>query len=281
MIKIEFEEPNTDEWIGWCEECAREGENLVKLFLSQQPIEFTQSLYKRFKSLYIDPEGPFHGKCAYCEESIYENQHGDVEHFRPKARVTDEDNKPVRISVDGEEMDHPGYYWLAYDWKNLLISCSLCNQQPSFGRSESDKIGKGNRFPVLGFRASKPDEENDEQAILINPVLEDPDEYLEVDTSGVLFAKNNNQRGISTINILGLNERRLPLARKKVYDDTRNKLGILSTILSSGVGKEEALKMLNELLNNKKGKGEFSIAVRKALRDCASDFSPIIELFDN
>ena len=41
-----------------------------------------------------------------------------MEHFRPKGAV-----KQSR----GGEIIHPGYYWLAYNWENLYLSCKKCN----------------------------------------------------------------------------------------------------------------------------------------------------------
>jgi hypothetical protein len=56
-------------------------------------------------------------KCCYCERSR-ETVELDVEHFRPKAAV--------QQSI-GAEILHPGYYWLAYSWDNLYLSCKRCN----------------------------------------------------------------------------------------------------------------------------------------------------------
>lgn len=65
----------------------------------------------------------FHGKCAYCE-SVYANvQPMDVEHFRPKGRVTRWVNGKREIVL------RFGYYWLAAEWTNLLPSCIDCNRQ--------------------------------------------------------------------------------------------------------------------------------------------------------
>lgn len=50
-------------------------------------------------------ERDFHGKCAYCESKIMYQQHGDIEHFRPKER----------------------FCHLIHDWDNLLLSCDRCN----------------------------------------------------------------------------------------------------------------------------------------------------------
>ena len=55
-------------------------------------------------------------KCCYCERKRDLKREPDIEHFRPKAKVT-------------EDAEHPGYWWLAYDWKNLFFSCRTCNQE--------------------------------------------------------------------------------------------------------------------------------------------------------
>jgi hypothetical protein len=75
----------------------------------------------------------FAAKCAYCESSFDAVAWGDVEHYRPKRGVSGE--------------DHRGYYWLAYNERNLLPSCQLCNQ----GK------GKRNQFPIAGVRARQPE----------------------------------------------------------------------------------------------------------------------------
>ena len=58
-----------------------------------------------------------YGKCCYCERRVGDK--GDVEHFRPKGAVQ---------QASGTPLIKPGYYWLAYDWNNLYLSCSVCNQ---------------------------------------------------------------------------------------------------------------------------------------------------------
>jgi hypothetical protein len=82
-------------------------------------------------------ENFFHDKCAYCEtKKVRTTFH--AEHFRPKAMVKSEDGKVKITDHDGKEIDHPGYFWLAFNWKNLLPSCADCNTN----------LGKGNQFPI-------------------------------------------------------------------------------------------------------------------------------------
>jgi hypothetical protein len=88
----------------------------------------------------------FQGRCAYCEAWCRAVEFGAVEHYRPKAAVT-------------EDPSHPGYYWLAYDPTNYLPSCTKCNSK-----------GKKNYFPVEGKRVLDPkDELAQEKPFLINP----------------------------------------------------------------------------------------------------------------
>ena len=61
-----------------------------------------------------------HGKCCYCETVInvpYADAH--VEHWRPKLS-----SRQARK----QKSIWPGYYWLAYSWENLLLSCAFCNR---------------------------------------------------------------------------------------------------------------------------------------------------------
>ena len=66
-------------------------------------------LYKdpRMKKVYKSEEAPFHGKCVYCETNVAANHPGDIEHWRPKNRVTDEKGRPIEIETeDGETVRH-------------------------------------------------------------------------------------------------------------------------------------------------------------------------------
>ncbi|MBY3300464.1 hypothetical protein HFO10_31980 [Rhizobium laguerreae] len=152
-------------------------------------------------------------KCCYCEASL-DRQHGDVEHFRPKQRVTDEHHKTQRVRIGEEEINHPGYFWLAYDLDNLLLSCAICNQ-PSRD-DDSDSIckgakGKWNRFPLdhperraclmNGYTIE------DEEPKLMHPLFDNIAEHLVLGEDGRLGSKT--KKGEMTICILGLNSANL------------------------------------------------------------------------
>lgn len=140
MIRIDFAEPLNDaNWKPWREQCAKETQNLIGEYQARRSFKIKAFLYRARKPLFTDARGAFHGKCAYCEKTIT-NQYGEIEHYRPKSGVLHENRSPVYLESEGAVIPHPGYYWLAYDWHNLLPSCTICNG-PAW---------KGNRFPVEG-----------------------------------------------------------------------------------------------------------------------------------
>lgn len=152
-----------------------------------------------------------HGKCCYCERKRGINRESDIEHYRPKSKVTGEDN-------------HPGYWWLAYEWTNYLFSCKPCNQSH-----------KRNHFPLLpgSSRAPGPDDNlSAERPVLLNPIDDDPASCITFDwvSGGGLFVKalgnDDDDRGSETIKILGLNDVHLMEERSEV-------LGLLQELAES------------------------------------------------
>jgi hypothetical protein len=166
-------------------------------------VKINAELYKRAMPFLLNL---FNGKCAYCETVLAANQPGDVEHYRPKGRIKDEAGKIVTVVVDGEEIEHPGYWWLAYEWANLLPSCIDCNRVRGHG-DDDEKAGKGEQFPVAGNRAHNPGDEVNEVPLLANPSIEnfDPSTHFE-------FLENGRIRPLSEIGqvscaVFGLNTR--------------------------------------------------------------------------
>lgn len=222
MIKIVFSEPASQQWTEWVQDCTKEQAVHDERILGGLPSEADAKLYGRLKKThYLDPDGPFFGKCAFCEDGIRSNQHGDIEHFRPKGAIVDETTKK-KLTRPGSLEPHPGYYWLAYDWRNFLPSCALCNQPST--EPEGEAVGKRNYFPLVDEtkRAQAKGDELAEDPLLINPMIEDPEPHLGVDgKTGVMFARDEAPKGAACIRIFGLNLRQLPAERLEVYRDTR------------------------------------------------------------
>jgi uncharacterized protein (TIGR02646 family) len=139
----------------------------------------------------------FHGKCAYCEARVATTIPMDVEQFRPKSGVS-------------ERPEHPGYWWLAATWENLLVSCADCSRARII---EGVKRGKANRFPLVeeSQRAFLPGEETRESPLLLDPCFDHPEEHLVFDEQGGVAS--DTVRGQTTIAVLGLNRPGLVEAR--------------------------------------------------------------------
>lgn len=135
----------------------------------------------------------FHRKCAYCESRV-EVPH--IEHFRPKQGAMD---------LHGERSDQH-YYWLAYEWTNLLLTCQDCSRT------------KGARFPIEGKRApvgAMGLELMEEGPLLLDPCVDDPEEHLLYLSSGEVVSET--KRGQVTIEVLGLNPLSLINGRAKAF----------------------------------------------------------------
>lgn len=152
-------------------------------------------------------------KCWYCEAKS-SSAPFDVDHFRPKLAIT----------VDGAKLTgHYGYYWLAYEWSNLRLSCQRCNRPE---KSESEALhGKGNEFPIQdeAQRCSLPTALlADESPRLLDPCVQADCDLLAHGIDGEVkpLAPHGSWahlRGRYTIDRLGFNEWNSPETKKKTW----------------------------------------------------------------
>ena len=158
-----------------------------------------------------------YGKCCYCERKRDKKRESDIEHFRPKAKIT------------GLPDDKPGYWWLAYEWDNLFFSCRACNQEY-----------KKNHFPVrdeIKRACCKGDSLEAEQAYLINPETDNPDDFILYEwlwDEQFVFIRGREERGEETIKILGLNRETLLTERGQVLDVLKNVAWLMIKALEEG-----------------------------------------------
>lgn len=185
----------------------------------------------------------YYNKCAYCESRDYKP---DVEHYRPKSEVSN------------HQPNSHGYYWLCFNWSNLLPSCDECNRPP----------GKCTKFPISGIRVTEPkfneclhliDEHcrldsaylNSEGPLLLNPELEEPEPYLELKWNGKLEGTDGNHgKGWNSINTYDLNRGNLIDARAFLIDACRDKIVSNLILFRNGHLTPEGLKSALELQFN-------------------------------
>lgn len=118
---------------------------------------------------------------------------------------------------------HDGYWWLAAEWSNLLISCADCNrprEQEDFN-NQRRVIGKSNFFPIAAHsaRAQRPGTLMAEVPLLLNPCLDDPDDHLVFRDDGAVEPVRVNgaacKKGEASIHYLGLARAELLQARAR------------------------------------------------------------------
>lgn len=143
-------------------------------------------------------ENIYNKKCAYCEQNVGDFYY-HIEHYRPKDT----------------------YYWLAYSWDNLLISCAKCN------------MAKSSHFDITGAKANFDNEDLKdihklsqqyselEKPKMIHPEFENVESKLIFDEKGKI--KSEDERVQYTINTCKLDRPSANDNRKKILDDFKRK----------------------------------------------------------
>lgn len=148
------------------------------------------------KSLISFLQTQFHSKCAYCESKLNKDQ-GVVDRFRPHNGVRDK-----------KEYYPDLYWWLTFEWDNLVYSCKDCNQY------------KANYFPVSGARVKNSHGDLlKEKRLLLNPCFDDPNNHFTFRNGEI---NSDTSEGIQTIELLNLNRTSLVNKRKDSVQKIKN-----------------------------------------------------------
>lgn len=138
-------------------------------------------------------------KCAYCE-TCNPGSHEVVEHYRPKMGWRQEREHPLQA---------PGYFWLAYEWENLLFACDRCN----------DRGHKQNLFPLVNptrrATAARPATRG-EEPLLIDPYITDPEQHIGWDRD-VPRERDGSPSGRTTIAVCKLAADDLMTMKRRGY----------------------------------------------------------------
>lgn len=123
-------------------------------------IDKKRNVYRNFHDWLLKQS---HGKCWFSDtESLF--QHFDVEHYRPKKKSKD---------ITGKTRE--GYWWLAFDWKNLRICGTVGNRM------------KGSYFPLHDETRAATDKNRsicDEVPMLLDPANESDALVIDFDQKG-------------------------------------------------------------------------------------------------
>ncbi|WP_199084633.1 HNH endonuclease [Bosea sp. ASV33] len=167
-------------------------------------------------------------RCGYCEDSAAD----EVEHIAPKSLY------PERT----------------FDWANYLYACGYCNR------------GKNNSFPLklasgqIVDGARKPNTPvlppPAGTSLLIDPRVEDPLDYLELDLAGTFrflprigIEALAHERAETTIEVLDLNRGYLLKARKTHFQSYQDRLVVYALRRDGGADAGELDRRREDLLN--------------------------------
>jgi hypothetical protein len=241
MIHVDFDPTQLtgeqkDWWDAWCQRADSATLAAIKAWEDSRGTispPWNREVWKDLKDWLL--KNVFHHKCAYCETRI-DRFYGDAEHYRPKGAVkyrvpdTGEERTAQAEREAGQLQDHPGYFWLAYNWRNLVPSCTFCN---------SGK-GKQNQFPVqkryVLWKQCTPaqvqqlrdkaypraegsdlyylgplDLDQEEDPELLHPYRDQPEEHLGFEAGGLVTWKSD--LGESSVKVYQLDDHNLNVAR--------------------------------------------------------------------
>ncbi len=136
-------------------------------------------------------------KCCYCESFLGATSYGAVEHYRPKGAV---------LPGKKQKKIYPGYYWLAYEWKNLLFVCQRCNTNkgPYFPLEDNSQQARNHTQSLVN-----------ESPLFIHPVVDDPSQHINFYDDAII---GETVKGKTTIEYLQLDRTDLFESRRKVFD---------------------------------------------------------------
>lgn len=245
---------------------------------------FNDAIWTEFKNQLLVKI--FGNKCSYCETANPIRWPVEVEHYRPKGDVGYRSGdgaiaKARTKDAADQDIDHPGYFWLAYNWKNLLPCCKRCNSGK--GKNTQFPTGKGYIFlrklkagdDALTrasastiwkgwYYAAPEDLDPVEDPLLINPYLEDPADHITFGIKGIAASKT--PKGEYSIATFDLADQDLREQRQRAQE-----MGLLSYMFllqsfraigdSLDIAREKALKKMEQDRRNL----EYSAAVFDAL----------------
>lgn len=139
-------------------------------------------------------------KCAYCEQKLLDAPK-HIEHYRPK-------------NV---------YYWLAYSWDNLLLSCGSCNSSKSDDFEIKNNVVVYDNESFENIHQLGDSYDTIEEPFIINPEKENVLEVIQYKANAEVFSED--ERVSHTIeNACNLNREELIQKRLPILIDFINQI---------------------------------------------------------
>ena len=193
-----------------------------------------------------------HDKCCFCESKLGHAQFGDVEHFRPKAST----------QQSPDALPTTGYYWVAYAWGNLYLSCEVCNRRH---KRSLFPLANPERRASSHYQAAQLEAE---QPLFIDPGREDPTAFIEFRRE-YAAPVGGSVRGSASLDALQLNRPALVERRRERRQLLRVCVIVIAKELRSELSEadqRDVLLVLQTLVTAATDNGEYSSMSRSLLR---------------
>ena len=151
------------------------------------------------------------GRCMFCSRLAAEEL--GPHRFRPPQDA---------VAADGST-SRRHYWWLAYEWQNIYLTCGDCH------------FAQGSKFPVASKRVrvgAKKELNNKERPLLIDPFEDDPElAFVYLDSGEVV---SREERGQVTIETFDLNRPVLQAERRLTALEVRHEISQLTRLHDRG-----------------------------------------------
>jgi 5-methylcytosine-specific restriction endonuclease McrA len=192
----------------------------------------------------------YFNKCACCERSRGEEL--EIDHYRPKKARQYKD----------KTYNHSGYYWLTYEWSNLMPLCTSCNNS------------KSNYFPLKDEtkRVTSPSHQlaynskelyAHEEPLFVNPEIDlNPERHFKYLPNGKVEGRTDEGR--TMVKFYTLNSRTKKRERKAIIQGYIQKISAALSEYSKSIESQKDAELrgdlkntFREILNNGKKKNHY------------------------
>lgn len=184
----------------------------------------------------------YKGKCAFCEQKV-EQYH--IEHYRPK-----------KI-----------YYWLAFSWDNLMLSCATCNQNKGINFELEGTVVTFENTPVnlRNINIISASYDLVELPKMVNLEITDPSTEIKFEINGII--KSDNLRFAYTIEKCKIDRKDLNDNRRSLLDRFREHLRDIALSYDNDHDKKIAIQttIRNFVIDSKNAEIQFLAFRRYAI----------------
>ena len=258
---------------GWEGEILQQKIDAAKTKARKAAFTYKSTVWSSLKDVLAEPSK---GKCWYCETNEIRSDN-PIDHFRPKNRVSD-------------CIDHPGYWWLAFDWKNYRYTCTYCNSR----RVEVDTAGgKHDHFPIFipPDWNKRPEDTNVERLMLLDPIDDNDYKLISFNDNGEACSVVDDEdseeykKVEKSIELYHLNHKPTTRARRVIFQRIRSLVSSTNELLDEGIDeKSESIrtsrKELIRLIRPECKSTKFNTAARIYLKMFEDDNQWVKDILD-